>query len=93
MARPPLQRPAVPYTVVELSRVADLNIDSSGSVKGTARFVLTGQEAPVLASACTRNDESEVKKQFNESIRADLPDGVQADFDHFLGLDQYDSTS
>jgi hypothetical protein len=28
-----------------------------------------------------------VKKEFNETMRAYLPEGVQADFDHFLGLD------
>jgi hypothetical protein len=33
------------------------------------------------------SDEQEVKKQFNESMRDYLPEGVQADFDHFIGLD------
>jgi hypothetical protein len=83
--------PAVPYTASSISRIADLNIDSSGNVKGTARFILTGQEALHWRQIALRNDESEVKKQFIESIRADLPDGVQADFHHFLALDQYDS--
>jgi hypothetical protein len=32
-----------------------------------------------------------VKKQFNESMRDYLPEGVQADFDHFLGLEDYSS--
>jgi hypothetical protein len=32
-------------------------------------------------------DEEEVKKQFNESVQNELPEGVQADFDHFQGLD------
>jgi hypothetical protein len=31
-----------------------------------------------------------VKKQFNEELQKKLPDGVQADFDHFLGLDDPD---
>jgi Domain of Unknown Function with PDB structure (DUF3857)/Transglutaminase-like superfamily len=83
--------PAVPYTSSSISRVAELNIDSSGNVKGTARFILTGQEALHWRQIALRNDESELKKQFIESIRADLPDGVQADFDHFLALEQYNS--
>jgi hypothetical protein len=37
------------------------------------------------------NDEDEVKKRFNESLRESMPDGVQADFDHFLGLEDYSS--
>ena len=43
------------------------------------------------ASCMLNNDMEEVKKQFNESMRAYIPDGVQADFDHFLGLE--DSSS
>ena len=47
---------------------------------------MTGQEALHWRQLAIRNDENEVKKQFNESIRAYMPDGVQADFNHFLGI-------
>jgi hypothetical protein len=83
--------PGGAYTSSSIGRIADLDVDASGNVKGTARFVLTGQDALHWRQIALRNDESELKKQFIESIRADVPDGVQADFDHFLGLDQYDS--
>ncbi|MGZ7100329.1 MAG: hypothetical protein ACXVJ8_17800, partial [Candidatus Angelobacter sp.] len=83
--------PAVPYTASTISRIANLSVDPSGNVKGTARFILTGQEALHWRQLALKNDEAEVKKQFIESIHADLPDGVQADFDHFLSLDQYNS--
>ena len=83
--------PNVPYTASTISRVANLSIDPSGNVKGTARFIFTGQEALHWRQLALKNDEAEVKKQFIESIRADLPDGVQAEFDHFLGLDEYNS--
>jgi hypothetical protein len=33
------------YTTTAFERVADLNIDDAGNLKGTARFILTGQEA------------------------------------------------
>ena len=79
------------YTASGVQRIADLNIDDAGGVKGTARFVLTGQEALHWRQLAMRNDESEVKKQFNESIRANMPDGVQADLNHFLGLPDYGS--
>jgi hypothetical protein len=79
------------YTASGVQRIGDLNIDGAGGVKGTARFVLTGQEALHWRQLAIRNDESEVKKQFNESIRASMPDGVQADFNHFLGLPDYSS--
>lgn len=83
--------PALTYKETTLTRVADLAIDPSGNVIGTARFVMSGQEALQWRQLMLKNDESEVKKQFNEAIRAYIPDGVQADFDHFLGLDEYDT--
>jgi hypothetical protein len=57
------------------------------SVKGSIRFVFTGQEALHWRQLALRNDPEEVKKQFNETISEVIPDGIQADFDHFLGLD------
>jgi hypothetical protein len=83
--------PAVPYTASATNRIAELTIEPSGEVKGKARFSFTGEEALRWRQIALKNDEDEVKKQFIESIRADLPDGVQADFDHFLALDEYNS--
>ena len=81
--------PAATYQEAGMRRIADLSIDASGGVKGTVRFMMTGQEALHWRQLTLENDEAEVKKQFNESMRDYLPDGVQADFDHFLGLDDY----
>ena len=72
------------------ARVADLNLGADGDVTGTLRFVMTGQEALHWRQLALRNDAEEVKKQFNESMREYVPDGVQADFDHFLGLENID---
>jgi hypothetical protein len=79
------------YTTTAFDRVADLNIDEAGNLKGTARFILTGQEALYWRQLSIRNDETEVKKQFDEAIRAYIPDGVQADFNHFIALPDYNS--
>lgn len=79
------------YTASVIQRVADISIDDSGTVKGNARFILTGQDALYWRQLAIRNDEAEVKKQFNETIHAYMPDGVQADFNHFIGLDDYSS--
>jgi len=73
-----------------VQRVADLTVDEQGNLKGTARFTMAGQEALHWRQLALENDQEEVKKQFSESMRDSLPDGVSADFDHFLGLD--DST-
>lgn len=50
---------------------------------------MQGQEALYWRQLALENDNEEVKKQFIESVRDDLPEGVQADFDHFLALDDY----
>jgi hypothetical protein len=87
----PATTPMEPYTANNFDRVADLSIDDSGGVKGTARFILTGQDALHWRQLSIRNDETEVKKQFNEVIRGDMPDGVEADFNHFIALPDYNS--
>jgi hypothetical protein len=81
--------PAGTYKTAVNQRIADLTIDEQGSVKGSARIVMTGPDALYWRQLALKNDPEEVKKQFNEYIRAYLPDGVQADFDHFISLDDY----
>jgi hypothetical protein len=83
--------PMGPYTATAFDRVADLQIDDSGGIKGTVRFILTGQDALRWRQLSIRNDETEVKKQFNEVVRGYMPDGVQADFNHFIALPDYNS--
>ena len=87
----PVLTPAGNYKTAGTLRVASLEIDSTGMVKGTARFVLSGPDALRWRQLALENDEDEVKKQFNESIRNQFPEGVQADFDHFLALDDYNA--
>jgi hypothetical protein len=70
-------------------RTADLMLDAQGNVTGTARIGMKGPDAMYWRQLAIENDSGEVKKQFNESIRDEVPEGVQADFDHFLGLDDY----
>lgn len=83
--------PALEYTGSSLQRVGDLNIDENGGVAGTIRFILKGQPALYWRHVALQNDQDEVKKQFNETMKNEVPDGVQVDFDHFLGLDEYNS--
>ena len=72
-----------------VERVADLTVDEAGNVKGQVRIILSGQDALRWRQTAILNDESEVKKRFNEWIAGHLPEGVQGDFDHFLGLEDY----
>jgi transglutaminase-like putative cysteine protease len=84
--------PAASYKSASVQRIADLTVTPDGNVSGTVRFVMTGPEALHWRQAAILNDTDEVKKQFNESLRDSLPEGVHADFDHFLGLDEYNSS-
>jgi hypothetical protein len=77
------------YKAAVVKRVADIEIDSEGAAKGTVRVAMIGPDALHWRHLALENDSEEVKKQFNEYIRDDVPDGIQADFDHFTGLDDY----
>jgi len=79
--------PANPYSSATVKRVAELDIDAAGAVKGVVRVLIVGAEALYWRQMALENDVDEVKKRFNESLQQELPDGVQAEFDHFLSLD------
>ncbi len=83
--------PGITYKGETTSRIADLTIDETGSVKGTVRYVMAGPDALYWRQLAARDDEEAVKEQFIASVRQSLPYGVQADFDHFIALDDYDS--
>ena len=79
--------PAGNYRQNTVGRIADLTLDSDKNVTGTLRYVLSGQDALKWRQLLLKNDEEEVRKEFKESIRNDIPDGVEAEFDGFLGLE------
>ena len=65
-------------------RTADIFLDGHGGVTGTIRVVMSGQAALHWRQAALRNDEKEVKKQFDEELESLVPDGVEAHVDHFI---------
>jgi hypothetical protein len=83
--------PALSYKASNITRMADLKIDETGEVQGMVRLILQGQSALSWRQIALQNDEDEVKKRFNEWMSGYLPEGVQGEFDHFLGLTDYDS--
>jgi hypothetical protein len=60
-------------------------------MQGSARVLLNGSDALHWRQQALENDVEEVKKQFIEDLEGDLPEGVTATFDHFVGLDDYES--
>jgi hypothetical protein len=83
----PVTTPAMTYKASARSRIADLAIASDGSVSGTIRYVMSGPDALHWRQLALKNDQDEIKKQFTEAVQEEIPDGVHADFDHFLALD------
>jgi transglutaminase-like putative cysteine protease len=77
------------YRTAVVRHVANITIDSDGAANGTITVSMTGPDALRWRQLALENDPEEVKKQFNEYIRGEVPDGVQADLDHFSDLDNY----
>lgn len=85
--RAAVMTPYLPYTGNAVTRVAEVTVDEHGSVTGQFKIVMTGQEALDWRQMALRNDLDEVKKRYDHTLQAVLPDGVEGHIDHFLGLD------
>lgn len=83
--------PQIPIKQAVTLRTGVLTVGRDGSVSGTVRITMNGPAALRWRELAIENDEDEVKKQFNEEVRDLVPDGVTADFDHFLGLESFHS--
>lgn len=80
------------YTANTIMRTGDLTLDAHGGIKGDIRVIMSGQEALRWRHVVLRNDDAEVKKQFDKELEGLVPDGVEAHIDHFLSLDEPDKT-
>jgi hypothetical protein len=72
-------------------RTGDITLDAHGGITGNIRVVMSGQAALQWRQTALRNDEAEVKKQFDKELEGIVPDGVTAHVDHFLSLDDPDT--
>ena len=66
-------------------------MDEHGTVEGTARLSMSGQEALYWRQLALEKDRNEFSKKFNDWIGPTLPEGVKAEFDHFEALDDYNA--
>ncbi len=82
--------PEQTYKENSVNRVADLTLDAHGGLTGRIQIIMTGQAALRWRQAALRNDDTELKKQFDHDLEGLVPDGVEAHIDHFLGVDQPD---
>ncbi len=78
------------YNLNTVNRVANLKLDEHGGVTGYVQIIMAGQEALRWRQEALRNDDSELKKQFDRYLEDLVPEGIEAHVDHFLALDQPD---
>ena len=86
-----LETPPAGYQDNQMLRSADLELGADGTVKGTLRVSMGGAQALRWRQEMLRSDEEEVKKNFDEFLRREVPDGVQVKTTHFVGLTDYTS--
>jgi transglutaminase-like putative cysteine protease len=83
--------PLQAYAGNTMRRDADIMLDAHGQVSGSIRITTTGQESLKWRQRALEIDEAELKKEYDKSLEAIIPDGVEAHLDHFLGLDNPDT--
>lgn len=82
--------PQQAYTANTTTRIGDITIDEHGQITGSISFIFNGQDALRWRQTALRSDLDQVKKEFDRSLLAEVPDGVEANLDHFLSLDDPD---
>jgi Domain of Unknown Function with PDB structure (DUF3857)/Transglutaminase-like superfamily len=82
--------PPQPYPENKTSRIGDVTVDAHGAITASFSVVMIGQEALRWRQAALRNDQDEVKRQFDSWLESMIPEGVEAHIDSFTGLDDPD---
>jgi hypothetical protein len=83
--------PVGSYKNSSVKRIAEVDIAADGTVAGNIRLVMTGPESLHWRQAAIRDGNDAVKKDFNEALKEITPEGSNAEFDHFINLDDYNS--
>jgi hypothetical protein len=84
--------PASAFKQNVTQRNGDLTLDGHGGISGRLDILMAGQSALHWRQLALENDDTELKKQFDQEFASEIPDGVEAHLDHFLALDNPDVT-
>jgi hypothetical protein len=87
----PAETPEGPYLDNQAVRIADLELEPDGGLKGTIRISMRGTEALRWRQEALRADEQETKSDFEKEIQEKVPDGTIVKMNHFVGLSDYGS--
>jgi len=71
-------------------RVGKLTVSPQGTVSGTLKVGLTGQDALYLRQLAIRFDPEHAKQRLEQVVAQQLPDGIQAHVDRIANLDDPD---
>lgn len=83
--------PQESYKANTLTRVGDVTLDEHGNVTGYFTFSMNGQDALRWRQAALEVDKDELNKRFDRWLKEMVPDGVDANLDHLLAIDDEDS--
>jgi hypothetical protein len=79
--------PMQQYKENVIQRVGDVFLDAQGGITGHVNMVMTGQRALHWRQRALREDDGELKKEFDrDELEKYLPEGVEAHVDHFLSM-------
>ena len=78
------------YLDNKVVRKGDVSLDEHGAITGLLQLSMTGQRALYWRQKALENDSEELKKQFDHSLEALVPDGVNAHVSSFWGLENPD---
>jgi hypothetical protein len=79
--------PQQAYPDNKVTHIGDITIDAQGAMTGSFRFAMAGQQALAWRQEALESDLDEVKNRFDHLLRSIVPEGVEAQIDHFTGLD------
>jgi len=83
--------PGQKYSDNTLTRSGNVTLDANGGMTGYFTFLMRGQEALFWRQKSLENDPDDLKKAFDKWIQPTMPQGVKANLDHFLGLNNPNS--
>lgn len=83
------ETPPEGYQDAETLRSAQLQLDPSGGLTGTARLLLRGTPALTWRQRALETDLTQVTKEFEDDINDGLPEGVKAKLTGFDGLQDW----
>jgi len=78
------------YKTSQIQRTAELVVDATGQETGTVSLIYLGPPALELRQKALRNDETELRKQEEETLRNLLPKGTEVNLQNFDNLQDYE---